>query len=149
MRNQSFRLCFSVEDFFRSHNWEGELLEDVKQDDRYCLLSAWQCLSVENFFVASNWEGQIIARSQSTQSQQHWQCLSVNSFFSTCNWEGQSVRQNVLDQPNLWFTQKVGDFMQFISWEGKTEIGALPQWLAPKSMTVFEVAPTLSLTELF
>ncbi|MES1024244.1 hypothetical protein ABN584_15255 [Gloeocapsa sp. BRSZ] len=149
MINQSSQLCFSVEVFFRSNNWEGQSLEDTKQSDRHLLQSSWQCLPVENFLIAGNWEGQIIARSP-TQSQQPWQCSSVNSFFSTCNWEGYSIHQNLLNEPSSWCTQKVTDFIQFIRWEGKTEIGALPkEWLASKSITVFEVAPALSLTELF
>lgn len=98
--------------------------------------------------ISGNWDGQTVAQSL-MQVKGHWQYLSVDSFFSSCNWEGQRIEQNWLDEPSLWSTQ-ISNFVKFISWEGKTEIGALPkEWLDSKPMSVFEVAPALKLTELF
>lgn len=138
----------SVEDFFKPDYWEGRYLgNDTEQYYSQLTPPSWQCLSVEHFLVSDNWEGKPLAQS-STQVKLRWQCLSVDSFFSSCSWEKQRIEQHDLDE-STWFTQKVSDFLQFTPWEGKAEVGALPKWATPKTMSVFEVAPALTLTELF
>jgi hypothetical protein len=140
MRTQNFQLCLSVAEFFESDCWEAQYHSQF-------VSSSWQCLSVDNFLVSGNWEGTTAAQSP-IQARIHWQYLSVDSFFSFCSWEGQRIKQKWLDE-STWFIQKVSDFARFVPWEGKTEIGALPKWLASKSISVFEVAHALTLTELF
>lgn len=153
MISQDSRLCLAVENFFDFCNWEGQsLTSQTRQFAHHVSFTSWQWLSVEDFLISGNWEGQK-SRQQpiETFAKPDWQCLAVEKFFGECcNWNNQPLTTNNLPLNSLMETTKVGEFVQYIPWEGKTEIGALPKEWSKSSMSVFDVAPVFTnLSELF
>ncbi len=138
--------CLTVEQFLRGANWEGKLPEihDWQQEES-SQVNCWQCQTVENFFSQFNWSGQLLEQPRQNTSQSvglpvpinaaiasphnTLKRLAVKEFFTGCNWQGRSLEANPIWEqldPYARLKQPVGEFFQFVPWEGEPEIGKLP-----------------------
>ncbi len=144
----------SVEEFFNRCNWQGQLLmpQAVATEANHQI--DWQCLSVQEFFNLCNWQGQLppMPQALATEANHHtsWQCLSVQEFFNRCNWQGQPLEsRDWHHDPYSHLKAPVREFFQFIPWEGKPEIGSLPNTsTSAPSLATFKLTLT-DLSELF
>ena len=166
MSSQDSWSCLTVQQFLRLCNWEGKLPEIHNwQQEEPSVENSWQCQAVQDFFSQFNWEGQLEQpRIDSSQPinlshlpifaaiatpQNALKRLCVKEFFTECNWQGRSLEANCIWEqldPYARLKQSVGEFFQFVPWEGEPEIGKLPS-----SATTFlqpKVAPEPKFTDL-
>ncbi len=81
----------SVQEFFSSYPWQGQLpkLEQTELPDNSLEPSSWLCLSVREFLSQSNWQGQPQVKRSSNQAPILLSLtMSVNQFFKFAAWEG-------------------------------------------------------------
>ena len=165
MSSQDSWSCLTVGQFLRLCNWEGKLPEihNLPQEEP-SRENSWQCQAVDDFFSQFNWEGQLEQPKINSQSinlphlpifaaiatpYNALKRLVVKEFFNKCNWQGRSLEANrIWEQldPYARLKQPVGEFFQFVPWEGEPEIGKLPS-----SATTFlqpKVAPEPKFTDL-
>ncbi|MGK7872229.1 MAG: hypothetical protein AB4426_02585 [Xenococcaceae cyanobacterium] len=99
----------------------------------------WQCLSVQKFFSSCNWQGHPLKIEQQLADisfEQLSLCLTVQEYFSHSNWQGQLLGLHSSQMPSsLSLTLPVGEFFQFIVWEGNPKIAALPKLSSAPELT--------------
>jgi hypothetical protein len=107
----------------------------------------WQTATVGAFFGAIPWQdiAALGFSSSETKASVDWRQRSVKAFFSDIAWDGQfhQVRQGSEASEELSYLRPVRSFFSCFVWEGRPNIGAVPQLnLRPTK------APEISLNDL-
>jgi hypothetical protein len=101
------------------------------------ILTPWKTTTVGNFWQSFAWNGVPVSQAEEIYTQgvefTDWRHLDVQSFFSEFSWTGVVKRstfsksQQQQEAPAFGYTLSVRDFLSQILWEGKPNIGAIPQ----------------------
>lgn len=96
----------------------------------------WSTQTVEAFLGAVPWQGSSsISLADSTLAAEilDWRSLSVRGFFSSIAWDGHRLLASQSDAhaaQSLSYLLPIQSFFGCFSWEGRPNIGAVPQFAA-------------------
>jgi hypothetical protein len=102
----------------------------------------WSTQTVEAFLGAMPWQGSsgsgnTLAAPALVAEPLDWRSLSVRGFFSTIAWDGNGLfhplQSDAETSQSLSYLLPIQAFFSSFSWEGRPNIGAVPQFTASPS----------------